>query len=57
VHNCPHRPAGSMGTNRMRVSLPAERIMGYGGEGAKPEAPKPKPLGKPKDQPKPAPKS
>ncbi len=40
----------------MRVSQPAERICSYGGEGAKPEAPKPKPIGKPKDAPKPAPK-
>lgn len=40
----------------MRVSLTADRICDYGGEGAKPEAPKPKPLGKPKDGTPPAPK-
>lgn len=40
----------------MRIALQSERICSYGGEGAKPEAPKPKPIGKPKDGPKPAPK-
>ena len=41
----------------MRDRYLMDKVLAYGGEGAKPEPAKPKPAEKPKDPPKPAPKN